>query len=47
VDISVVSSEPEEKLQHLFAIWKERCPIYLALIKPTTVAASFTVEKDI
>jgi uncharacterized OsmC-like protein len=47
VDVSMVSSEPEEKLRRLFAIWEERCPIYLALIKPTTVVASLAVEKGI
>jgi len=47
VDVSVVSSEPEEKIRRLFAIWEERCPIYLALIRPTTVAASLAVEKGI
>lgn len=42
VDITVVSPEPEERLQELFAVWKERCPIYLALQKPNAVAATFT-----
>jgi uncharacterized OsmC-like protein len=42
VEITVVSPEPEEKLQHLFEVWKERCPIYLALLRPTAVAATFT-----
>jgi len=44
VDIEVVSPEPEQKLQRLFAIWQERCPIYLGLIKLMAVAASLTVE---
>jgi uncharacterized OsmC-like protein len=44
VDIKVVSAEPAEKLDRLFVVWKERCPIYLALVKPMDVAASFTVE---
>jgi len=47
VDISVSSPEPEEKLRRLFAIWEERCPIYLALIKPTNVVASVAIEKGI
>jgi uncharacterized OsmC-like protein len=46
VEIKVVSSEPAEKLDRLFAVWKERCPIYLALLKPMDVAASFTVEAN-
>jgi uncharacterized OsmC-like protein len=41
VDIKVVSPEPQEKLQQLFAVWKERCPIYLALLKPNAVTATF------
>jgi hypothetical protein len=42
LDITVVSPEPEERLQKLFAVWKQRCPIYLALQKPNAVAATFT-----
>ncbi len=42
VDITVVSPEPEERLRELFALWTERCPIYLALLKPNNVEATFT-----
>lgn len=46
VDIRVVSSEPAERLQLLFDLWQERCPIYLALLKPMPVHATFTAKAD-
>lgn len=42
LEIRVVSSEPADRLQRLFEVWEERCPIYLALIKPMAVQTSFT-----
>jgi len=42
VDITVVSAEPEERLRELFALWTARCPIYLALLRPNAVEATFT-----
>ena len=42
VDITVDSPEPEERLQELFAAWTARCPIYLALLKPNAVEATFS-----
>jgi uncharacterized OsmC-like protein len=42
IDIRVVSAEPAERLAYLFEVWKERCPIYLALLKPLEVTATFS-----
>jgi len=42
VEIHVVSPEPQDRLDHLFALWQERCPIFLALVKPMAVQATFT-----
>ncbi|HEY7175119.1 MAG TPA: OsmC family protein [Micromonosporaceae bacterium] len=42
IDIRVVSPEPAERLAHLFEVWKERCPIFLALLKPLDVTATFS-----
>jgi uncharacterized OsmC-like protein len=44
VDIRVVSPEPADRLQRLFDLWQERCPIYLALLKPMAVQATFTAD---
>ncbi len=38
--IKVVTPNGSEKTDPLFAAWKERCPIYLALLKPNAVAVS-------
>jgi uncharacterized OsmC-like protein len=45
VEITVVSSEPKSRLDVLYQAWLERCPIYLALLKPTSVAARFTLAQ--
>lgn len=37
LDIVVVSPEPEERLAALYAAWTERCPVYLALLKPQSI----------
>lgn len=42
VEIRVVSPEPAERLDLLFEVWKERCPVYLALLKPVPVQATLS-----
>lgn len=42
VEIRIDSPEPAEELRRLFELWQERCPIYLALLKPVAVRATFT-----
>jgi uncharacterized OsmC-like protein len=41
LDVSVTSPDGEDAVARIAAVWQERCPIYLALIKPTDVALSF------
>jgi uncharacterized OsmC-like protein len=45
IDITVVSSEPSDRLNVLYQMWLERCPIYLAILKPNTIRANFTVAQ--
>ena len=40
LEIQVESPDGAAAVERLAAEWKERCPIYLALIKPMTVAVS-------
>jgi hypothetical protein len=42
----VTSREPNDRLEALFAAWRERCPIYLALIDPTQVAVTFEIATN-
>jgi len=37
VRIDVRSSDPDERVQAMLAAWRERCPIYLALLRPNQV----------
>lgn len=43
IEITVESSEPKERLDMLYQAWLERCPIYLAVLKPNAVRATFTI----
>jgi uncharacterized OsmC-like protein len=45
VTIRVVSPDPEDRVQAMLAAWRERCPIYLALIKPNTVSVTFDAAR--
>jgi len=45
VEITVVSSEPKSRIDALYQAWLERCPIYLALLNPNSIAASLTLEQ--
>jgi uncharacterized OsmC-like protein len=38
LDIRVVSASPAERTAAMFDAWQQRCPIYLALLKPGTIA---------
>ena len=37
LEIKVSSPSPQDRVDAMFAAWRERCPIYLALIKPQSV----------
>jgi uncharacterized OsmC-like protein len=38
LDIKVSSSSPKDRVEAMLAAWRERCPIYLALLKPNSIA---------
>lgn len=38
LDIQVSTSSPADRVEAMFAAWRERCPIYLALLKPNSIA---------
>jgi len=42
LEIRVSSPSSEDRVEAMLAAWRERCPIYLALIKPQTV--TLTIE---
>lgn len=42
LDIQIASPEPEERVQELYRVWLERCPIYLAISKPNTITTRLT-----
>ena len=37
LEIKVSSPSPKERIDAMLAAWRERCPIYLALIKPQSI----------
>jgi hypothetical protein len=37
LEIRVSSPSPKDRVDAMLAAWRERCPIYLALIKPQSV----------
>jgi uncharacterized OsmC-like protein len=43
LDITVTSSESDARLQELYGVWLERCPIYLAIRKPNEVTSRLNV----
>jgi uncharacterized OsmC-like protein len=44
LDIRVSSPSPEDRVEAMLAAWRQRCPIYLALIKPQSV--TLTVGRE-
>ena len=43
LDIKVSSPSPEDRVQAMLAAWRERCPIYLALLKPNAIELTTSV----
>ncbi|MDP9442020.1 MAG: OsmC family protein [Actinomycetota bacterium] len=41
LEVSVESPDGEDAVARIAEVWQRRCPIYLALVKPTDVAVSF------
>ena len=40
LDVSISTRSPQDRVDAMFAAWRERCPIYLALLKPNAIALS-------
>ena len=38
LDITVSSPSPDDRIEAMLDAWRQRCPIYLALLKPNAVA---------
>jgi uncharacterized OsmC-like protein len=38
LEVRVTSPDPHERIDSMIAAWRERCPIYLALLNPNEVA---------
>jgi len=45
LDIQIRSADPEAEVQKLYRAWRDRCPVYLALTKPLSVATSLQVQR--
>jgi uncharacterized OsmC-like protein len=43
LDIQLASSSPRDRIDAMFDAWRERCPIYLALLKPNAIALTTSV----
>lgn len=41
LDVTVESPDGDDAVRKIAEVWQERCPIYLALLKPTDVAVQF------
>lgn len=41
IDVTVESPDGDDAVRTIAQVWQERCPIYLALVKPTDVAVRF------
>ena len=44
LDIQLTSSSPQDHIDAMLAAWRERCPIYLALLKPNAVELTTSVN---
>ena len=44
LDIRVSSRSPQDRIDAMFAAWKERCPIYLALLNPNAIELTTSVQ---
>jgi uncharacterized OsmC-like protein len=42
--ITIKSSEPEAKVQELYQVWLQRCPIYLGIAKGLAIKTTLEVE---
>jgi uncharacterized OsmC-like protein len=47
LDVTVTSAEPDERLEPVYRAWLERCPIFLAITRPNTVATRFQTQATV
>jgi uncharacterized OsmC-like protein len=47
LDIRLVSGSPAKRIDAMLTAWRERCPIYLALLKPNAIELKTTVGPDV
>jgi uncharacterized OsmC-like protein len=40
LDVRVATTSPGDRVEAMFDAWRERCPIYLALLKPNAIELS-------
>jgi uncharacterized OsmC-like protein len=43
LDIRLTSTSPSDRVDVMLAAWRERCPIYLALLKPNAIELTTSV----
>ena len=46
LDIRLVSGSPADRTAAMLEAWKQRCPIYLALLKPASIALTTSVSAN-
>jgi uncharacterized OsmC-like protein len=46
LDVVVRSPDPASLLEPMFAAWRERCPIYLALLRVNNLALTFAIDGE-
>lgn len=44
LDIHLATASPADRVEAMLAAWQERCPIYLALLKPNSIALTTSVD---
>ena len=42
LEIRITSTTPDDRVEAMLAAWRERCPIYLALLKPQSISLTST-----
>ena len=46
LDVEVITSDPDSKTGPMFEAWRDRCPIYLALLKPNAVGLTLSARSS-
>ena len=46
LDMRVVTTSPDDRTAAMLDAWRERCPIYLALLKPNAIALTSSVSAN-